>query len=102
MKVSELEGNELDYWVARANGMKKGINNYVGYSSHWAAGGPIIDKLPMTIRPSANGYEALMPVEGQPLAWWEGKGETRLIAAMRCFVASRFGNTVDDSQAHSV
>jgi hypothetical protein len=69
------------------------------YSTDWAQGGPIIEREGIEIRkgnplyfPTGNDngdhYESL---------WLAGKqhGPTPLIAAMRCFVASKLGDEVD-------
>jgi hypothetical protein len=60
------------------------------YSTDWAQGGPIIDR------------EIISIVEGPNGTWEAGKrpgrfygGPTALISAMRCFVASKLGDTVD-------
>jgi hypothetical protein len=74
MKVSELTGAQLDYWVAKANGMDAKIvpqRVYGGYgitfvdgtpacqvgieyfdpSTNWAIGGPIIDQGRIVVEP---------------------------------------------------
>ncbi len=90
-KVSELEGAELNHWVARAEGMKKGRTNYVGYSTHWAAGGPIIEREKMDFNYMGGGeYEAHI----HPARIYRGKG--MLVAGLRCYVASKYGEEVDD------
>ena len=98
IKVSELTGNLLDHWAARANGMKKGNTNYAGYSTHWNVGGPIIEREDIATNPLKGVYG--IPPE---LCWRAEKGvdvhygPTLLIAAMRAFVGSKFGDEVDDS-----
>ncbi len=97
VKISELSGVALDWAVAKCEGV---INDHFvtqweqghrNYSSDWAQGGPIIDD------------------EGLSLAFisthklWVGSkglktrtnGQTPLIAAMRCYVASKLGDTVE-------
>ena len=104
MKVSVLEGSELDYWVARAEGLKKGGTNYVAYSTVWNVGGPIIEREGISI-------EYVWHIDGRtPTRLWVAEinglnamgGQTPLLAAMRAYVASKFGEEVDDSQAHPV
>jgi len=95
-RVSELEGSELDCWIARAEGLKKGQSNWVAYSTKWAVGGPIIEREGIELRKDLRhiniarigGFE---PDLNMP-------GDTPLIAAMRCYVASKFGEEVDDSE----
>jgi len=64
------------------------------YSTDWAQGGPIIEKeeIQLSSSPHSEGY------------WWyaqcmgstkEFAGPTPLIAAMRCYVASKLGDEVD-------
>ena len=105
MKVSELIGAELDYWVGAAEGMVVEIKDGVCFrevpdgkrdfspSKDWSEGGEIIEKENI---------------------WWYGQGEEliveagelarsqislplhtpKLIAAMRCYVTSKYGEEV--------
>lgn len=118
MKVIELEGAQLDFWVARAEGMSPKIikghcyceasevaNGGLGYyqpSKDWSQAGPIIEREGITICESARDYS------GQPwmacigFSVWADEhewinGGTMLIAAMRAFVASKFGEEVPDA-----
>ena len=63
------------------------------YSRDWAQGGQIIDRERITIRQWTNmpSIHAYMPHDGAP---W-GAGPTPLIAAMRCYVASKLGREVE-------
>jgi len=61
------------------------------YSTDWAIGGPIIEREKITIE-----------YEGDPDPWCacimadqEVYGPTPLIAAMRCYVASKLGDTIN-------
>lgn len=114
-KVAELNEYMLNYWVARAEGMKKGRNNYVGYSTDWSQGGPIIDREGISVikeyehAPWRAGKAPTISVrvfndggghfdtEEDIEMMHEQSGETALIAAMRCYVSSKFGKEVDDS-----
>lgn len=123
MKTSELTGDQLDYWVARAEGhekvvmrdgrpcmelseitpgMKPGFHLYIrvrNYSSDWYFGGPIIEreriKLMPTI-PTAETWHATKcsSVNLADMIVWRGKADTPLVAAMRCYVRSKFGDEV--------
>ena len=102
MKVSELKGRELDYWVGKACGdnslcIKDGklreksstgslIPSRWAPSINWVQGGRIIENM----KPTSLYY-------WEPTGLWTCAWETALIAAMRCFVASKFGDEVDDS-----
>lgn len=61
------------------------------YSREWVHGGPIIESERIVLHLSGDGWCAMVGGEYGPLA----EGSTALIAAMRAFVASRFGDTVE-------
>lgn len=73
-------------------------------STDWAQGGPIIDRESISIyrdeyRDASGrwkGYGATMPRSSGGAC---GSGSTHLIAAMRAFVASKFGDEVPDLPA---
>ena len=103
-KVSELSGSELDYWVARAERLEKGRSNWVAYSTAWAVGGPIIEREGIST-------EHIWHIDGRsPTQMWVAErngvcsmvGKTPLVAAMRCYVAYKFGDEVDDRQTHNL
>lgn len=110
-KVSELEGAELDYWVAKALGgntriqfrvcyIEKVCGGWIKYSpsTDWSQGGPIIESADISL-------DTLLTGKNRKCASISGKfygGPTCLIAAMRAYVTAKFGETVDDSQAHIV
>jgi hypothetical protein len=90
--------------VARAEGLKKGQSNWVAYSTMWSVGGPIIEREKIKLEP-------VYRLKGGAFVEWSAKalvyvfameGETALIAAMRCYVASKFGEEVDDSKTHNL
>lgn len=113
MKVSELEGPTLDYWVAKACGWleENGLNfeemtpqfweenlvsDMFAPSTRWEDGGPIIDResIELTGRWAAH-MKAKQPRGGRVmLPGTHQHGPTLLIAAMRCYVASKFGEEV--------
>lgn len=113
MKAAELSGALLDYWVAMAEGIRKedifwrkGGDFWTwdfdfGFhpSTDWAHGGPIIERERITIsdtldrdqwRASIRNLER--PIEYGDIFY----GPTPLTAAMRAYVASKFGDTVPD------
>lgn len=106
IKVSELQGAALDWAVAQAEGnvrlqydSREGliINNVLGWipyrpSVAWQQGGPIIERERVHVAPASwNEWIAaiLPPREAQ------GTGPTPLIAAMRCYCASKLGDEVE-------
>jgi hypothetical protein len=108
IKVSELQGNALDYAVAQ---IELGINLidtwHPAYSTNWAYGGPIIEREEVCIwkspEPEKGKWASAGPqwmdldVESAefialPDPW---HGPTPLIAAMRCYVASKVGDTIE-------
>jgi hypothetical protein len=93
MKTSELTGTALDWAVAKC----KGELEYwpeIEYSTDWAQGGPIIEREAIQITPDeyTGKRSAYMTNEGEP---YKGTGPTPLIAAMRCYAASKLGDEVE-------
>lgn len=117
-KVSELEGALLDYWVLKALGEPAGISRRDGYSfaetrqrwspfsewkrisfvSNWANAGPIIERQSISFYKTAGqtaGMEWCASADRHVLTSWYGP--TPLIAAMRAYVARKFGEEVPDA-----
>ena len=118
IKTSELTGAALDWAVAKCEGVKgahiyKGLQwpvpphpDYVAvgldmcgnqdvlaYSTNWAQGGPIIERENIAIWPDdedGGWFASLDGGRGE-----DYKGPTPLIAAMRCYVASKLGDEVE-------
>ena len=116
MKTAELKGNALDWAVAKAKGItvypskqgkkwlsKRWMTADYGEFNHrhgtpwwnpstdWAQGGPIIERERITLR---NYKPALWDASIGRLDY-VGDGKTPLIAAMRCYVASKLGEEVE-------
>lgn len=103
MRTSELTGLALDWAVAKCEGveyryMKSVGGDYNGnwwyetrrYSTDWAQGGPIIERERINIHDhGGDGWTADDSIQSYKL------GQTPLIAAMRCYVASKLGDEVD-------
>ena len=109
IKTSELTGPALVWAVAKCEGytdftfwhtgavttcQPNGITVSHNYSTDWSQGGPIIDREFISV--------AAVDVEGPWMAMPIGGknkeaifGPAPLIAAMRCFVASKLGDEVD-------
>lgn len=89
MKTSKLTDAALDWAVCKCEGEQP--SRYAKYSTDWAAGGPIIEREGIAIYLYGNS-EWNAHIGGK-----EYHGPTPLIAAMRCYVASRLGDEVDAS-----
>lgn len=138
IKVSELEGAKLDYWVARAAGhilndslrdgwqevrTNDGAQYFLGFlpsdpddknlypyetfyspSTNWLQGGPIIERERICVRgpgpmggPNPDRYwTAYIDTGSYAGGGHNGRGRTPLIAAMRCYVSSKFGEEVEE------
>ena len=99
IKTNELSGAALDWAVAKCEGVVYHGPAWTKYSTDWAQGGPIIEREEISIsREFASGrieWAAWTPAPIRDDAEAFGYGPTPLIAAMRCYVASRFGDEVD-------
>lgn len=109
MKTYELTGAALDWAVAKCEGIE--LTNYSGNliirydgdgwqpSTDWSQGGPIIEREEISIsRDFESGrieWAAWTPAPIRDDAEAFGYGPTPLIAAMRCYVASRLGDEVE-------
>ena len=99
MKTSELTGTALDWAVARCEG-GVGENQLLGAwyapSTDWAQGGPIIEREGITVQTdlpwSACLRDNLFKEDGTDHFQ---VGRTPLIAAMRCYVASKLGDEIE-------
>lgn len=112
IKTTELEGAALDWAVAKCEGWVAGTNDedlvsfvlesspdemHFWPSTDWAQGGPIIEREWLDVTP--------WPNESDENLRWQCKqhdsidcvalGSTPLIAAMRCYVASKLGDEVE-------
>ena len=73
------------------------------FSSKWEAGGPIIEREFITVGPYHGNDGALTGVFQAYIGWdsealdplFQCDGPTPLIAAMRCYVASKLGDTAE-------
>lgn len=101
--VAKCEGKVLNEEYRAYQGLIRGMWGSIRYkpSTHWAQGGPIIDReirkagLDIWSRcsPVPDGLCAATYTRGVPDCYIYGP--TPLIAAMRCYVASKLGDTVD-------
>ena len=119
MRISELEGAWLDYWVARAAELPKprvddglcwveepacdgdpesAVDAAFVPSTDWNEGGPIIDREGISIVKLDDCWGAGKSVGDAAKADFRHTGATALIAAMRCYVGERFGDEVPDEE----
>jgi len=108
IKTSELTGAALDWAVSIAEGVsfvhgdceyeldgrvfqRGGCSVERRYTTDWAHGGPLIEREMIELVPQSPAlWEAMYRNQHIP-----HDGPTPLIAAMRCFVASKLGDEVD-------
>jgi hypothetical protein len=90
MKTSELTGAALDWAVAKCEGAVYHGPAWTKPSTDWAQGGPIIDREKIDVL-----YEHDLRWVAVPQKGIESYGPTPLIAAMRCYVASKLGAEID-------
>ena len=119
MKTSELTGAALDWAVAKCEGFDWYIdvkptaygpkpfvfaeNGEVSYkfqpTTNWSHGGPIIEREEISLSREFAGrrieWAAWTPAPIRDDAEAFGYGDTPLIAAMRCYVASKLGDEVE-------
>lgn len=109
MNTEELTGAALDWAVAQCEGHQVRVSNRRVFfdkrggrvftpSTNWSQGGPILEREEITI------HRWKCEEHRDPLIRWRAelpyigiyaKGPTPLIAAMRCYVASKLGDEVD-------
>ena len=113
MKTSELIGPTLDWAVCVAEGNSPVINpkrfggtsfgrfeSELGYaikhySTNWAQGGPIIEREIAVIRKGEQSAIWFASIMDASMDYMTYEGPTPLIAAMRCYVASKLGDEVE-------
>ena len=98
MKTSELTGAALDWAVAICEhnvGWEPEGEDRDFYSTDWAQGGPIIEREGFCIQPFSGGWECFVAHRLFEDDHHHSNGPTPLIAAMRCYVASKLGDDVD-------
>ena len=107
VKTSELTGAALDWAVAKCAEVSVRWSEahrqillvgrpYVVWQPHknWAQGGPIIEREEIALAPGYY-WEANKQIDVRGLSQYVvERGETTLIAAMRCYVASKLGDEV--------
>lgn len=105
MKTNELTGAALDWAVAKCDGVTEhsmGLwklpileactSFQYSPSTNWAQGGPIIEREEIETRTAHSG--GWMANRARTKGYFEC-GPTPLIAAMRCYGASKLGDNID-------
>jgi len=109
MKTSKLQGTALDWAVAKCEGIDlfetegwlydhdTGTRKPYGPSTNWTQGGPIIEREGINLEnnPSRCHWIASTPAPEHRNGAVETVGLTPLIAALRCYVASKLGDEVE-------
>jgi hypothetical protein len=103
VKVSELSGSALNWAVAKCEGIINGDVLDVGFileggyspSTDWAQGGPIIEREGISVDRMSGAWTADISDSVGVYIEQTDSGPTPLIAAMRCYVASKLGDTVE-------
>ena len=93
IKTSDLNGAALNWAAAKCEDTLLDSTLYA-YSTDWAWGGPIIEKYEIDLKLVAEGEWQASNVFDD-MAFHRYFGPTPLIAAMRCYVASRLGDEVE-------
>ena len=110
MRTSELTGHALNWAVAKCEGFVQPqpidwiLGGYFTPSTDWAQGGPIIERERLWVGYSAVGQSLKLLVMADDVVQCRKSlsppncsttGPTILIAAMRCYVASKLGDAVE-------
>ena len=106
IKTADLVGPALDWAVAQLEGKVHGYKHQlvddcrqvVSYSpsTNWSQGGPLIAREGIEVGPAFSGTTWVAGYPNKPTSkqCWSN-GPTPLIAAMRCYVASKLGDEVE-------
>lgn len=114
IKVSELSGAALDWAVAKCEGVEYRSKPYTqeipfyfheGATSDWSQGGPIIERERITVSALYAQRDSSFPeyklgewcafIPHGPQGTYHKSAHDPLIAAMRCYVASKLGDVVE-------
>ena len=90
VRVSEATPVQLNWLAAQAEGLASYVEVVESFqpTSDWAQGGPIIEREKLTVEWTGEDWMGYI--------WHDNEffGPTPLIAAMRCYVASKLGDEV--------
>jgi len=109
IKTNNLTGVDLNWAVAKCEGIENGTGMWAGhkwigipYSTDWAQGGPIIEREKINLSLQFYGwvaYHGKYRVRDMNQPEYTHREHTPLIAAMRCYVASKLGDEVEMPEA---
>ena len=103
MQTSELQGAALDWAVAKCERVEFTYEDHphhemfdMYYSTDWSQGGPIIEREGISVL-YQTGVRMTASINGQyeQSVGHRHKGNIGLLVAMRCYVASKLGDTVE-------
>ena len=101
MRTNELTGAALDWAVAKCADLpyphvydEQGEIVEVSPSTNWSQGGPIIEREEISVNWASGQWQAHTANDQDEYVQIE-YGPTPLIAAMRCYVASKLGDEVE-------
>jgi hypothetical protein len=106
LKTSELTERQIDWTVAmlthRVELAQQVVDRPMSYgyspSKHWVSGGPLIEENRIwVIERYPDVWDAFKKIPYEKL-WGDTlvlTGHTYLVAAMRCYIASRWGGVID-------
>ena len=101
MKANELTGAALDWAVAKCEGLMMGkiaidgiTQGFYKPSTNWAQGGPIIEREYIELHTYSENDDGIVTWRANDFM----DGPTPLIAAMRCYVASKLGDNIEIPQ----
>lgn len=107
IKTSDLIGPALDWTVAKCEGLApfsdgiswivtvdKAYRQLPKYSTDWAVAGPIIEREGIDVLKDGERWTSLKTATAHH-AHIRTSGPTPLIAAMRCYVASKLGDEIE-------
>lgn len=101
IKIPELTGAALDWAVAIADDVAWAVWRFIEhradgrmrYSTNWAHGGPIIERESIDLQYQGGDVDVwAADIFGADCSVY---GDTPLIAAMRCYVASKLGDEIE-------
>ena len=106
IKTSKLTGRALDWAVATIIEPECTTSDFLAFrdsadgnyrcSTDWAQGGPLIEQEGIDICTNTyGGWIATLITDWEDGTFVQGEGDTCLIAAMRCYVASKLGDEVE-------
>lgn len=111
IKTNKLTGAALDWAVAKGEGytgialQERTDTEWYSPSIDWSQGGPIIERegFNRIVKNLSHGYTVSKKLavltedaeDAEVVRWVHGSGPTPLIAAMRCYVASKLGDEIE-------